>query len=233
MSVQNIYCDESCHLPNDGKPVMVLGAIVCPKDHARDVADSLRQVRVRHGLSPHLEIKWGGVSPSKIDFFLDVVAVFLDDPQLHYRAVIASKHSLQHEVFDQTHDDWYHKMYYLLLRHLITSSSGDKFRIYLDIKDTKSAERLRTLHDVLCNKMRDFSHEVLEDVQVLRSHEVGLIQLTDLLTGAVSYSARQLQDSTAKVKLIQMLQTSTGRALNKTTWLSERKFNIFVWEPQA
>jgi hypothetical protein len=233
MSIQNIYCDESCHLPNDGKPVMVLGAIICPKDHARDVADSLRQVRARHGLSPHLEIKWGGVSPSKVDFFLDVITVFLDDPQLHYRAVIASKQSLQHDVFDQTHDDWYHKMYYQLLRHLVTSSSGDRFRVYLDIKDTKSAERIRTLHDVLCNKMRDFSHEVLEDLQVLRSHEVGLIQLTDLLTGAVSYAARHLQDSTAKVKLIEMLQTHTGRALDKTTWLSERKFNIFVWEPQV
>ena len=25
----NIYCDESCHLENDDKPVMLLGAIWC------------------------------------------------------------------------------------------------------------------------------------------------------------------------------------------------------------
>ena len=57
MSIINIYCDESCHLPNDSQPVMVLGAVICPKDHARDVAVSLRQLRVRHGLSQRLEIK--------------------------------------------------------------------------------------------------------------------------------------------------------------------------------
>ncbi len=25
----NIYCDESCHLPNDGQRAMVLGALWC------------------------------------------------------------------------------------------------------------------------------------------------------------------------------------------------------------
>ena len=230
--IVNIYCDESCHLPNDGQPVMVLGAVICPKDHARHVADSLREIRERHGLSPRLEIKWGGVSPAKIDFFLDVIDTFCDDPLLRYRAVIASKENLQHHVFSQTHDDWYHKMYFQLLKHLITSNSADRFRIYVDIKDTKSAAKLKVLHDILCNSLHDFSRQVLEDVQALRSHEVPLIQLADLLTGAVSYSSRNLKDSASKLKLIELLQTRTGRALNKTTWLSEHKFNLFVWEPQ-
>ena len=35
----NIYCDESTHLPNDGRPYMVLGAIVCPVSRSRDVVD--------------------------------------------------------------------------------------------------------------------------------------------------------------------------------------------------
>ena len=26
----NIYCDESCHLQNDGEPLMALGAVYCP-----------------------------------------------------------------------------------------------------------------------------------------------------------------------------------------------------------
>lgn len=27
----NIYCDESCHLENDGQKSMVLGAVSCPR----------------------------------------------------------------------------------------------------------------------------------------------------------------------------------------------------------
>jgi len=30
-NIYNIYCDESCHLENDGEKVMVLGAIWCPR----------------------------------------------------------------------------------------------------------------------------------------------------------------------------------------------------------
>ena len=232
MSITNIYCDESCHLPNDGQPVMVLGAVICPKDHARDVAVSLRQVRVRHELSPNLEIKWGGVSPAKVDFFLDVIGVFWQDPLLHYRAVVAPKMSLDHKIFNQTHDDWYHKMYYQLLSHLITSNGEDKFRIYIDIKDTQSAAKLRMLHDILCNGLHDFDHKYLESVQALHSHEVPLIQLADLLTGAVSYAARGLESSAAKHQLVSALQDRTGRPIEKTTWLSEKKFNVFAWEPQ-
>ena len=31
----NIYCDESCHLENDGQKAMVLGAVWCPLDKTR------------------------------------------------------------------------------------------------------------------------------------------------------------------------------------------------------
>jgi hypothetical protein len=235
MSAINIYCDESCHLPNDRQPIMVLGAIDCPKDHARDVAVSLREARVRHGLSPYLEIKWGGISPSKLDFFLDVLDVFWEDPLLRFRTVVASKKNLDHEGFGQDHDDWYHKMYYQLLRYLVTSNSEDHFRVYLDIKDTKSAAKLRRLHDVICNGIRDFSHEILRDVQALRSHEVPLIQLTDLFTGATAYASRprEPRDSAAKLQFVRALEKRSGRSLTTSSWLSERKFNVFHWEPQS
>ena len=160
------------------------------------------------------------------------MSVFWEDPLLRYRAVVAPKMHLDHETFNQTHDDWYHKMYYELLRHLITSNTGDRFRIYIDIKDTQSATKLRMLHDVLCNGMHDFDHQYLESMQALHSHEVPLIQLADLLTGAVSYAARGLESSPAKRHLIEALQTRTGRPIEKTTWLSEKKFNVFPWEPQ-
>ena len=34
-TLYNIYCDESCHLEQDGQPVMVLGAVWLSHDHAR------------------------------------------------------------------------------------------------------------------------------------------------------------------------------------------------------
>jgi len=34
----NVYCDESCHLQNDGLSVMVLGAVWCPLEKAGPIA---------------------------------------------------------------------------------------------------------------------------------------------------------------------------------------------------
>ncbi len=47
-TLYNVYCDESCHLENDGQPIMVLGVIWCPKDDARRLGTELRDIKARH-----------------------------------------------------------------------------------------------------------------------------------------------------------------------------------------
>ncbi len=226
-----IYCDESCHLEHDGCPVMVLGAIWCPAELARDISKALREIKVRHGLATDFELKWSKVSPAKVDYYADVVNYFFDEPSLHFRCLIAEKDGLRHADFDQSHDMWYYKMYYLLLRRLL-SERDDQYRVYIDIKDTNSATRVRKLHEVLCNSMRDFDCEVLKDVQALPSHEVQQIQLADLLSGAVGFAARNLEGSAAKKSLVKLATERAHHDLTSSTEYSETKFNVFRWEPQ-
>ena len=44
----NIYCDESCHLENDGKRFMVLGVVCCPVDKAREIAVKIRETKSKY-----------------------------------------------------------------------------------------------------------------------------------------------------------------------------------------
>ena len=62
----NIYCDESCHLENDGQPVMVLGALSCPTGLRRaSLSLRIREVKRKHKLSLMiLKSKWVKVSPA-------------------------------------------------------------------------------------------------------------------------------------------------------------------------
>ena len=53
----NIYCDESCHLENDGQKVMVMGAVWCPLEKTRDIAVRLREIKAGHKLPPAFELK--------------------------------------------------------------------------------------------------------------------------------------------------------------------------------
>lgn len=226
--VFNVYCDESCHLENDRQKAMVLGAVWCPLEKARKIAVRIREIKVKHGLPPGFEIKWVKVSPAKVQFYLDIMDYFFDDDDLHFRALIVpDKSLLRHEDFGQTHDDWYYKMYFDLLKVILHPHA--QYRIYLDYKDTQGAAKVARLHQVLCNNMYDFSREIIERIQLVRSHEVEMLQVADLLTGTVSYVNRELDTSRAKQLLVERMRQRSGYMLTQTTLLRENKINLFRW----
>lgn len=230
--VFNVYCDESCYMEHDGLDVFVLGAVWCPAEKAREVSVRLREIKVAHGMAPDFEIKWNKVSPAQARLYADIIDYFFDDDDLHFRTVVApDKSLLRHPDFNQTHDDWYYKMYYQLLIQLL--QPGATYRVYLDVKDTLSAAKVARLSKVLRNSVYDFAREIIERIQAVRSHEVELLQLADLLTGTVSYANRGLSSSTAKSSLVERVRERSGFQLTRSTLLREDKLNVFVWPAAA
>lgn len=227
----NVYCDESCHLESDHQQVMVLGAVWCPVEKTREIAERIREIKVRHGMPPVFEVKWSKVSPAQQRLYLDLVDYFFDDDDLQFRAVVADKTHLRHDDFSQDHDSWYYKMYFSMLKVLFGPSS--EYNIYLDIKDTRSAEKVRGLHDVLCNNAYDFERRIIKRVQTVRSHEIEQMQLTDLLIGAIGYVNRDLRSSSAKVALVERIRQRSKYSLTQTTLLRENKLNLLVWQSYA
>jgi hypothetical protein len=228
----NVYCDESCHLEHDHIPVMAWGAIFCPADESRAVAESVRSLKAQHGLASNFEAKWTKVSPAQAAFYLDLVELFLDDERLRFRGLLVpNKSLLDHARFDQTHDDWYYKMYFTMLRPIFTAPH--RYRVYLDVKDTHGGPKTHKLHEVLANSLYDFNRECIERVQQVRSHESELLQLADLLIGALTYANRGLASSPAKIAIIERLRARLGQqALTRTSAFAAVKFNILVWRSQ-
>jgi hypothetical protein len=230
-STYNIYCDESCHLESDQHNVMVLGAIWCPLQATRQIAKDIRQIKARHGLANTFEMKWTKVSPAKVNFYQDVVNYFFRNEDLCFRAlVVPDKSKLRHKDFEQTHDQWYYKMYFNLVKVVLETNC--KYRIYLDIKDTHCAAKAEKLQDVLCNSLCDFDKKIIERVQPVHSSEVEQIQLADLLTGAVSYINRKQTKSTAKLAVANDVNQLSGHRLMHGTIREEKKCNIFIWRPK-
>jgi hypothetical protein len=226
----NIYCDESCHLEHDGQRSMVLGALWCPAKVARDCNVAIRAIKEKHGLARSFEAKWTKVSPGKLTFYEDLIEYFFQTEDLHFRALIVpDKGKLRHEDYGQTHDDWYYKMYFDLLKVVLQPHSS--YRVFLDIKDSRSAQKVAHLHRVLTNNMYDFERKIVQTLQTVRSHEVELLQLCDLLLGAVSYANRNLVGSPAKQALVAQIRQRSGYKLTMTTLLREDKVNIFRWDP--
>lgn len=228
-SVINIYCDESCHLEHDNIKPMLLGAIWCPYILKNMVFREIREIKKKHGLSPRCELKWNAVSPSKIAYYQDVLRYFFENPDLHFRVLIVpDKSILRHEDFAQTHDQFYYKMYFDLLKVIISPQHA--YNIYLDIKDTHGAKKIEKLHHALSSNQYDFNHQIVQSIQQVNSHDVELVELADFLTGAVSYAYRELSTSEAKVSLVKAIKQYTGYSLKKSTLYREDKFNIFIWK---
>ena len=238
----NIYCDESCHLQNDKEPVMVIGAVYCPIEKKEEIFERLYSFKLKHNLIPknkkndnenrtYYELKWNKVSKSKIEYYKDVINYFFDDDDLQFRVlVVSNKTDIDYEKFNHTHDTFYYKMYFGMLKAILNPENSH--HIYIDIKDTKSKEKVHKLEQVLRNDKYDYSKEIIKKVQQVRSHEVEILQLTDLLVGATAYVNRGLANSKAKNELINLIKHRSKYSLTKSTLLKERKFNVFIWEPQ-
>ena len=238
----NIYCDESCHLQNDKEPVMVIGAVYCPIEKKEEIFERLYSFKLKHNLIPknkkndnenrtYYELKWNKVSKSKIEYYKDVINYFFDDDDLQFRVlVVSNKSAIDYEKFNHTHDTFYYKMYFGMLKAILNPENSH--HIYIDIKDTRSKEKVHKLEQVLRNDKYDYSKEIIKKVQQVRSHEVEILQLTDLLVGATAYVNRGLANSKAKNELINLIKRRSKYSLTKSTLLKERKFNVFIWEPQ-
>lgn len=237
----NIYCDESCHLQNDGQSVMVLGAVYCPLNKKKEIFERLFELKRQHGLIPkhklpnenraYYELKWNKVSKAKLPYFKDVINYFFDNDDLRFRVlVVPDKKGLDYERFNHTHETFYYKMYFGMLKAILRPQNAHN--IYIDIKDTRSREKVHKLEHVLRTDKYDYSKSIIKKVQQVQSHEVEVMQLADLLIGAVGYINRGLGESQPKNELVKLIQHRSKYSLTKSTLLRENKFNIFIWESQ-
>lgn len=220
MKTYNLYCDESCHLQNDGMPFMLLGYLKVPYNHLKHHKKRLKTIREEHHFYP--EIKWSKVSGAKTQFYLDLLDYFFET-DLSFRAIVIRKNQLKHFNFSQSHDEFYYKMYYQLLGHKIDMIAH--YNIYLDIKDTLSAIKVKKLQEILQTQFG-----VIRNLQNIHSKESIFLQLADLLMGAVSYELRGLDTVKAKTKIIEKIKNESNVSLDRTTILSEEKFNLFFIE---
>ncbi len=229
-SIFNIYCDESCHLEHDHQPVMLFGAVWCLQEEVARFTEAIRKLKEKHHARG--ELKWSKVSASRESFFLAMIDLFFSSPGLNFRCLIVNdKAKLDHAYYNRgSHDSFYYKMYYYLLRNII--SDMNRYDIYLDIKDTRSQLKIDFLHEVLCNSLNDFDHRVIRRIQHVRSKEVELLQLADFLMGAIAYKNRNLIENKTKMVVIDRICRLSGRSLQTSTPPWEEKFNLFIFTPR-
>lgn len=215
----NLYCDESSHLENDGKEYMLIAYISVAYPLVRLYTEQIKQLKQRHRF--YGEIKWSKVSKAQYGFYSDLVDLFFGT-ELLFRALVVPKARIRNEAFAQDHDTFYYKMYYQLLHHKIDMLNT--YNIYLDVKDTLSARKVKTLKDIL-----NMRYNSIRNLQNIRSGESVFLQLTDFIMGALAYNLNvRDKKMLAKTRLIEKIQAHAGTSLLRSTPKDKDKFNIFI-----
>ncbi|MEO5378852.1 MAG: DUF3800 domain-containing protein [Magnetococcus sp. DMHC-6] len=222
----DVYCDESrpdlLTSTHPSGEYVVIGSLwleTCRRQEYKQFIHSLRDIHRVGG-----EFKWQKVSPSRIQFYESLIDWFIEQGlDVRFRCILIPHDQLNWQMHEGDRELGFYKFYYQMLHHWILDFN--RYSVFCDYKSNRLMSRLETLKQ--CLSYTNLTSEILR-VQTIRSEESVLIQLTDLLTGAVSAKFNQsLKLDSSKGALVQRLETRLGHSLQATNrW--EKKFNIFA-----
>lgn len=223
----NVYCDESCHLISNDCKYMLIGAVYCPKNKVKKVNEYIEHLKENYNISNKIELKWNKVDKKTEKLYLDIINYFFNNDDLKFRVIVIDKTKLDHEKYNQTENEFYHKTYYEMLKYIIIP--GNSYNIYPDIKDTNSYYYHQVMLDYLRIKMSDKNKKTIKKVQPIRSYEASILQINDILIGALSYYYRNLSGNSVKLNIINEIKKLYQNDFDTSSYYSNTKFNIFIW----
>lgn len=219
-----VYCDETrqdlfwSRRPN-GQYLMI-GSLWIPADSREMAKDRISDLRSKHNVFG--EIKWKKVSPSKQDFYSDLIDMFMSfGLDMRFRCIAVDRTKFRLESFDGDDKLGFYKFYYEALHHWILDRN--QYRIFCDYKLSRDRTSISTLKTMLEQANRT---STIEAVQSLPSQEVVLLQLCDVLLGAVSARMNEADLLGRGKSVVEHLERRLNRERLGPTTATERKFNV-------
>ncbi len=227
--VFDIYCDESRQdllvrkeSITQHNRFVCIGGLMVPREQRKILKEKIINLKVKHSVFG--ELKWGNVSNNKMEFYLELIDLFFEHEEVTFRTVVIDATEIDNEVFNQNdHELGYYKFYYQLLAHWI--ECDDTYCVFTDFKTNKDRNRLNELKNI-CNKI--YHKDNLAVVQAINSKESLLLQLQNVIMGAIGYKFNFGESGTAKAKIevVKRIEYKLGQPLSPTDKVA-KKVNIF------
>ncbi|HKP74717.1 MAG TPA: DUF3800 domain-containing protein [Longimicrobiaceae bacterium] len=232
-----VYGDESMKRG----PYDLLGSLWVPSVYAPPLRATIAEARAKHACTG--EVKWkkcSGSAPHPL--YLDIVDIVgreIAAGRAEFKCIVIDRRLVDNHTWnDGDAELGYFKAWWTLLSSKV--ESGNVYRVRLDALNLQRTNRLTTLRDVLnATGVRDrkLSYPCCESVEARDSKTDDLIQVVDLLTGAVGFhysGAHRLPGASAgKIAFAQRLCAILRKrelCFQSRPW--ERDFNVWKWSPR-
>lgn len=205
----SIFCDESWRMTGGGNWFVALGATVCDTACVRSYAGSARRLKARHGFRAGFETGWTKISPAKAVFYRETIDMFLHRDNLRFVGLIGASGRNPEEDERDPRRGSREELDRRLLGAVL--QGPHRYRIYTGVTDTRGGARLRRLRETVDALPPGAGRPRVERVQQIRAGESELLQLTDLLTGALAYANRGLGGNAGKAAIVARLRERFGQ----------------------
>ena len=222
----DIYCDESNQelLSSNRDSInkyFLIGGVWLPSSKRglyKQIIGNIKKEEQTFG-----EAKWNKVSPSRLSFYLKLIDFFFNQgEELRFRCiVIDSKKVDLARYHDADQELGFYKFCYQLLKNWIEDFNS--YSIFTDCKTNRMRNRLPVLERHLRQANLLAKIHKLQNVE---SKESVLLQLADVILGAVAAKFNSSTSSEAKLAVLNSIEEHLGHKIIPTS-RSVKKFNIF------
>lgn len=221
--IYNIYCDESS-VDNPKLQFMVIGALFVYRKKVPELGKNIKKIKNKYHIQG--ELKWGKTSSLTLTFYKELFDYLFSLSKFHfsYKCIVIDKSKVDYKKYHKEDEELaFYKFYYFLLKNNLDLDK--RYYIFLDFKPSRNKNRVRRLGEFL-----SFTSNVgiIKHIQSYPSKDNIFIQISDILTGAVSFSKNKIGSSKNKEELARIIANSIGKKnLDLCSPLSEKRFNIF------
>ena len=207
---------------------MLYGLLLIPRGEPEQaIRDQCNQLRNRHQWGAG-EFKWEKVSQGKLDVYKEFVDIFFDHAESDFRCLVVDKSKIDYHAYHKDdHETAFCEFYFQAISRNL--DAAHQYLVFTDSRQNKRANRLTDL------KAKTNYHWLLQGVKesIVRNLEPrvskteDLLQITDVLLGAVGYDIEKRAESPAKVELVKYIEERIGCERLRDHWGRNTRFNIW------
>lgn len=184
-----MFADESG--TNDGSPCFTIGCLLIPSKQLKQFETEIKELIQKHNL-PENELKWEGLrnSHGRINFLIDVVRLLLSDNPYVWVCKVTLK--APYQKWANNEEEAFYTCHTLLMTYCATELNAS---IVAKIDDkSDSYNKQHEVVQIIANYNLKHNDGKVAAVSKEDSKEELLIQVADLLTGAVNASHNLYQN---------------------------------------
>jgi hypothetical protein len=233
----HVFCDES-YTSNTGQDgFRVQGALWVPVPSLVPIRAEIYDLRSR--CHPYAEVKWnklrGPKVPELVGSLVDLFFTSSVAATLRFECVVV-QHSDDPTVGGEpiSRDVGYYKTFHLLLSHRL--EPGTTNHVFLDRRPSRQIAPERVLMRCLAGSGRGATPPFrIASCEIVESDEDDLIQLTDVLCGAVgwAWNGRQGRSGSKRVVHDAICRHLGWPNLRRTTALGPRRFGVWRYRSRG